>query len=260
MKVQGSGTTMSQSEPNSETSLDHVGPTMGGVYQLTRDITPFLARTPSFKRPRTNTMHYLSSLLFDMLDHIGPGQAEYTPPQFKYDVREAIVKVIHLCLLLGLFVDQITIPVHLCHQPVVPGTPHRVVDVEPLGIHGVQSAQVIWGITGGCPAHGMWHDDCREVMDGGIGSCHAESVGIVLHVNGDIPSLLHAPSFFDQEGNEPGGYVLPELWQDSSFLRLVCPLVSLPSVEYRASCASSCFFLSSGVVSSCIASLQHSFP
>src|SRR6202046_5936961 len=87
----------------------------------------------------------------------------------------------------------------------------------------------------------MRRDDCREVVDRGVGSCHAESVGVVLHVNSDVPSLLHEPSFLDQEGDESGGYVLPEFWWDSSFLPFVRPLVSLPSTAYRASLSLSSF-------------------
>ena len=76
-------------------------------------------------------------------------------------------------------------------------------------------------------------------------------------MNGDVPSLLHEPSFFDQEGDEPGGYVLPEFGWDSSFLPLIRPLVSLSSAVYRASRSPLSLLLSSGVVSSCVASLQY---
>ena len=76
----------------------------------------------------------LPSLLFDLLDGVGPGQAEYAPPKVKYDVPKAIIEAIYLCLFLGLFIDQVVVPMHLGHQPIVPGVPHCIVDVESLGV------------------------------------------------------------------------------------------------------------------------------
>ena len=46
---------------------------------------------------------------------------------------------------------------------------------------------------------------CREVVDGGVGSCHAKSIEIVLHVNSDIPGLLFMSSLFNHKGDESGG-------------------------------------------------------
>ena len=79
---------------------------------------------------------------------------------------------------------------HLCHQSIIPGAPQGIVDLKSLGVLGLESTQVILGVHGGCAADGVWHDNCMEVIDGGIGSCHAKSIGIVLHVDGDILSLL----------------------------------------------------------------------
>ena len=169
-----------------------------------------------------------------------------------------VIEAIYLSLFLGLFIDQVAVPMHFCHQPIIPGVPQGVVDLESLGVLGLEGMQVVLGVHGGCATSGVWRDDSGETMDGGVGSCPAESIGVVLHVNGDIPSLLQVPSVFDLEWDEPGRNVLPELQQDSSFLCFVSPLVSLPLVEYRASWASSLLLSSSGVMSSCIASLQYS--
>ena len=70
---------------------------------------------PSFKSPCTNMTRHLSSPFFDALDHIGSGQTEHTPPQLEEDVQDTVLEAIHLCLLLGLFIDQASIPVHFCH-------------------------------------------------------------------------------------------------------------------------------------------------
>ena len=146
---------------------------------------------------------------------------------------------------------------HFCHQSVVPGAPHSIVDLELLGVLRLEGTQVVWGVHGGRAASGVGRNDCREVVDGAVGSCHAKSIGIVLHVNGDVPHLLLVPSFLNQEGDESGRDILPEFWRNSSLLCFVSPLVSLPSVEYRASRASSTSLLSSGIVSPCITSLQY---
>ena len=100
-------------------------------------------------------------------------------------------------------------------------------------------------------------NDCRKVEDGGVGPCHAESVGIILHVNGDVPGLLHLSSFLNQEWDEPGGNVLPELWWNSLLLHFASPLVSLPLAEYWANRVSALLPSSSSVMSSCVTSLQY---
>ena len=51
---------------------------------------------------------------------------------------------------------------------------------------------------------------CREVVNGGVGSCHPERVGVILHVGGHVPGLLYMSSFIDWEGDESWGDVLSE--------------------------------------------------
>ena len=101
---------------------------------------------PSFERPYAYTTHCVHSLLFDARDGIGPGQAEHATPEVKYDVCNVVIEVIHLSLFLGLLIDQVAVPMHLSHQSIIPGTPHGIVDLESLGVLGLEGAQVVLGV------------------------------------------------------------------------------------------------------------------
>ena len=78
---------------------------------------------PSFERICTYSPHHLGPLLLDTLNGIGSAQTEYAPPEIEEDVHNAVIEAIHFSLLLGLFIDQVAVPMHLGHQPVIPGMP-----------------------------------------------------------------------------------------------------------------------------------------
>ena len=82
----------------------------------------------------------LPPLFFDALDCVGSSQTEHTPPKFQYTVPNMIIEEIHFGLLLGLFVDQVAVLMYFHHQSIVPGAPHRIVDIEAVGVHGLEDA------------------------------------------------------------------------------------------------------------------------
>jgi hypothetical protein len=129
------------------------------------------------------------------------------------DVSHSILQLPYLLQLAMQLLLQLAILVYLCTEPVVPKVGQRVVNLVLTHIVVMEDSHSL-----GCGGRGLlWCETqrgmSRSLVNRGPRGGHAQGIGVVGHVDGDVLCLDLAAIVYDLKGDIVRGYIEPELLQ-----------------------------------------------
>jgi hypothetical protein len=129
------------------------------------------------------------------------------------DVSDSIFQPLHLFQLVMQLFLQLAISMYFGAESVVSEASQCVIDPVLTPVVVVEDLHPL----GCCRCGFLWHNAGRGVgqssVDRGPWSSHAQGIGVVGHVNGDILCLYFAAIVQDLEGDVAWGYIEPEFFQ-----------------------------------------------
>jgi hypothetical protein len=164
---------------------------------------------------------FLTPLAFYSLHRFGTLQTLTAPVHLRIYVSDSVFELLHLFQLAVQFFLQLAVPMHFGAEAVVSEASQCVVDPIFAPIVVVENAHALrrrrrrlFRRKSGCRVG--WSS-----IYWGSRSGHAQGVGVISHVDGDVSGLNFAAIVHDFEGDVARGYVEPELlWYARSWLRV----------------------------------------
>jgi hypothetical protein len=189
---------------------------------------------------------FLTPLAFYSLHRFGTLKTLTAPVHLRIYVSDSVFELLHLFQLAVQFFLQLAVSMHFGAESVISEANQCVVDPIFAPIVVVENAHALrrcrrrlFRRKSGCCVG-------RSSIYWGSRGSHAQGVGVISHVDGDVSGLNFAAIIHDFEGDVARGYVEPELlWYSRSWLR-----VSGASCSRRARSSSSACRLSSPGTSS----------
>jgi hypothetical protein len=180
---------------------------------MNRDITPPSGRAPSLEGPGRDEVYLLPPLTFHSFHHLGTLKTLTASMHLWIDVSHLILQLPYLLQLAMQLLLQLAILVYLCTEPIVPKAGQRVVDPVLTHIVVMEDSHSL-----GCGRCGLlWRETqrgmSRSSVNRGPWGGHAQGIGVVGHVDGDILCLDLAAIVYDLKGDIVQGYIEPELLQ-----------------------------------------------
>jgi hypothetical protein len=210
---------------------------------------------------------FLPSLALYLLYHLGTLEALATPMHLGIDVGNSILQLLYLLQLAMQLFLQLAIPMHFGTEAVVSEASQCIVDPVLTPIVVVEDSHPL----GHCRRGFFWrkagHCVGWSLIDRGSWGSHAQSVGVVGHVDGDVPGLYFVAIVQDLEGDVARGYIEPEFFRyarswlrvrgalccrrarsSSSACRLSTPSTSLRGAYLHRRCFGHCLVHSSFIL------------
>jgi hypothetical protein len=189
---------------------------------------------------------FLTPLAFYSLYRFSTLKTLTASMHLRIDVSDSVFELLHLFQLAVQFLLQLAVPMHFGVEAVVSEANQCVVDPISAPVVVVENAHALHRRR----RRLFWcNSGCRvgwSSIHWGSRSSHAQGVGVISHVDGDVSGLNFTAIVHDFEGDVARGYVEPELfWYARSWLR-----VRGASCSRRARSSSSARCLSSPGTSS----------
>jgi hypothetical protein len=173
------------------------------------------------KGPGGDEVYLLPPLTLHSLHHLGVLETLAALMHLWIDISHTILQPFYLFQFVMQLLLQLAVLVHLRTESVVSETSQRVVD--PIFTHVVMVED---SHPSGCSRHDLIRCDARggvsrSTIDGGSRGSHAQGIGVIGHVDGDVLGFYLAPIIHNFEGDVTQGNVEPELlWYVQSWLRV----------------------------------------
>jgi hypothetical protein len=180
---------------------------------MNRDTTPPSGRVPLLKRPRGDEVDLLSPLALHSSHRFGALEALATLMHLGVDVSDSILQLLHLFQLVMQLFLQLVIPMHFSVESIVSETSQRIVDPVLTPVVVVEDPHPLGRYRCGFLRRNAGCSMGQSSVDRGPWSSHAQGVGVVGHVNGDILCLYFVAIVQDLEGDVARGYIEPEFLQ-----------------------------------------------
>jgi hypothetical protein len=186
-----------------------------------RDTTPPSGRAPLLERPRGDEVDLLSPLALHSFHRFGTLEALTTLMHLGVYVSDLILQPLHLFQLAMQLFLQLTVSIHFGAESVVSEASQCIVDPVLTPVVVVEDPHPLCR----CRCDLLRHNAGRSVgwssVDRGPWSSHAQGVGVVGHVDGDVLCLYFVAIVQDLEGDVTRGYIEPEfLWYARSWLQV----------------------------------------
>jgi hypothetical protein len=178
-----------------------------------RDTTPPSGRAPSLERPRGDEVDLPSPLALHSFHRFGALEALTTLMHLGVDVSDTILQLLHLFQLVMQLFLQLTILMHFGAESVVSETSQRIVDPVLTPVVVVEDLYPLGRCGCGFLRRNAGRGVGRSSVDRGPWSSHAQGVGVVGHVNGDVLCLYFVAIVQDLEGDVARGYIEPEFFR-----------------------------------------------